>query len=214
MPAIIQALPPNTSGPAFASTGAGGNTGAAASLTESNTLTAGATALAWLLFANNVSDSVITSATYGGVAMTQLGSPLLCATNGGYQYWLTAFILANILGGSRNLVITPHATSFMKSNLVAYANVQSWAAPVTTTGAGTSMSHTVSSAAKRVVAQCFWPPLAASIASYNQNSRWNNASGAWGTPVQVGDAAGAASVAFAATASVGVGWGSMAVELA
>jgi hypothetical protein len=165
-------------------------------------------------FANNVANANITSVTLGGVAMTQLGSTLFCGLWSGFSGYVAVFILPNILGGAQNLVVTPaYSTTYLKSNVVAYPSVRSWATPVTTTGTGTAMSHTVSSAAKRIVAQCFVPVSPPSISGYNQNSRWNNNTGTWTTPVQIGDAAGAASVPFTATASSSVPWGSMAVEL-
>jgi hypothetical protein len=215
MAAVIQVPSPNTTGPAYATTGTGGSATAASGLTYSNTLNGGTTALAWLVFANNAGNSTITSVTYGGTAMTQLGSPLLCATGSGFSYWMTAFILQGILGSARNLIVTPAAAStYMKSNVVAYPNVRSWASPVTNTGTGTSLSHTVSSAASRMVGQMFWVPLSSAISSYNQNSRWNNgAAGTWATPALIGDAAGAGSVSFTATGASSSAWGSMAIEL-
>lgn len=185
----------------FDAVGSGNSVAAGSTLSFSSTVTSGSTALLWVSYANNQADSGLT-ATYGSSSMTQIGSPYLYQTAGGYSYWITVFSLSSAPGGSQTVTLTPHwSSTYMKANTASYLNVTSFGTPV---GVGAS-TLTVSSATNHRVSQCFVNPNTAALTSYNQTQRWYdvNTVGSWACTTLIGDAPGASSVTFSAGNVVG-----------
>ncbi|OYN81788.1 hypothetical protein CG716_05450 [Mycolicibacterium sphagni] len=182
-------------------------------------MTAGTTVLAFVGFTNTSNNSSMT-VTYGGTAMTQIGTPFLFGTHvyssATYYDQLAVFKLENAPGGSQNVVVTPgvFVSSGLKIGLVSYSGVGSVSAKQTATGTGTGMSQTVTSSPGNVVVQAFQCPFGTgTVSGYNQTSRWNVTTSSYNTAMIVGEAAGASSVTFTGTQNAANLYGGVAVEL-
>jgi hypothetical protein len=150
------------------------------------------------------------AATYGGTSMSSLGR-VYC---GGSSYvFLHLFGLSSPKSGAQTVTVTPNSgfgIYGIAANSVSMSNWAQTSAEVTVgQTASTSLSQTISSATNHLVVQafCYFDSSAntASIASYNQTSRYN--SGAvtpgYAFALVLGTAAGASSVSFTATGSGG-----------
>lgn len=205
--------------PAFDAAGAGGSNSATAGMvtaTWTHTATAGATVLVDVAY-NASPVSMITgltrTASYGGVAMTSLGAKGF--SGAGNSPYTETFALANVPGGPQTVSISSGTSSSIARRIIgmstSYTNVASiGTAQITNATSGTAASHVVTSAAGQLVHQVFGAVPA--ITAYNQTSRFNGTlSGA--STIQVGDAAGAATVTFSATLGSSAAWASIAVPL-
>lgn len=195
-----------------------GSTGTGASKTISWAHTIGGSAvIAAANFGASVSGATAT-AKVGTTSMTPLFSPLLMSTASGLWFWLCMWGLITPPTGSQTVsVVASGGTDFLAANSVSYYNVSGFATPTTATGTGTSMAVTdpSSSHSQRVV--CAFAAVDTStgnISAFNKTSRSNIAlvSGT-ADPLVIGDAAGASTVAFSATAPANSGWGGAAVGL-
>jgi hypothetical protein len=192
-------------------------TGYAGTGTPSATLTvAGGTGNAVLAWVSMKSSTAITglTASCGGASMTLLGSlgGIGSATT---KIWV--FGLLNPSAGSKSVTfsITGGGTTYKAVNAVSYNGVGSFGTPVSTTGSGTSLSHSVTSSSARLVAQSFMTDtVGVTIDSYSQTSRANYP-GVNGISLafMFGDGPGASSTSFTGTVGSSSPWGSLAVEL-
>lgn len=217
MNATAQMTAPNVAVSAvdYDTVGAGGSaTGASGTISASWSHTCTGNAVVVAVRAQRFTGAPTLGATYGGVPMTLLGSVAYAGANN----VVALFGLLNPPSGSQTVVAT--ATAAGASNLaassVSYSGVSSFGTPVTNTGSGTSLSQTVSSGANRMVAQAF-SAFASSGAGALDISAYNRMQRAE-VPVSnldmlQGDAPGAASVAFTATADRSSAWAGIGVDL-
>lgn len=154
------------------------------------------------------------SATYGGVAMTQLGSFAFSGTGS----VLAIFGLLSPPSGPQTVVVTSTG-GFAPSTLgssVSYKGVGSFGTPVTNSAASSSsLSLTVPSALNRMAAQAFAVggigTGALTISAYNRTQRANPTLS--NLALLQGDASGAASIPFTANTSRSSNWGGIGVDL-
>lgn len=154
------------------------------------------------------------SATYGGQAMTLLGTVAM-----GTAQTLALFGMLNPPSGPQTVTATcaggfgPGASAVV----VSYKNVGSFGTPVTNSASsGTGMSLSVPSAVDRMVAQAFAANAISGtgsldISSYNRTQRATVPTS--NRNLLVGDAAGASSVSFSATTSRSSVWAAIGVDL-
>jgi hypothetical protein len=119
------------------------------------------------------------------------------------------------IGSGLTVNIQASSSCYLLANSFSYKNVKSIGSPATTTSTtGTSLSQTVSSAPGHQIVQAFTVgsgTISTALSAYNKNSR-STQTGYIATVF--GDAAGASSVNFTATANYDYyGWGGMAVDL-
>lgn len=165
--------------------------------------------------ASGISTDIVRSATYGGVAMTEL-QIITSGTN-----HLIFFGLLNPATGAQTVAVNLSGVATGSSgNSVSYTGVDSFGTISTTSGsaAGTAMSHGVTgSAVGRSIAQAFLAlnaTLGSQIINYTPTSRFSIAVQSWSPAINAGDAAGAAgTVTFTANRGSGVQWRSIAVDL-
>jgi hypothetical protein len=142
-------------------------------------------------------NQTVSSVQVGGVSATQVASKPLGSSGGtqtAYKY-----ILLNGPTGTQPVAVTLAATGVVVGNSVSYNSVGSYGTAATAFGSGSTASVSVTSATGQLAIASIFADTAA-LASFNQTSRWNNgnASVAYGV---AGDAAGASTVAFSATAA-------------
>lgn len=145
------------------------------------------------------------SATYGGVSMTDMGS--VDMGTGRNRSWLQVWQLASPASGAQTVSVTATKSgtfSWGQMICVTYGNIGSVGSLLTNTATSGNAAHTVSSASGRRIVQAFASD--GTLGTYNQTQRATD-----GQFMRVGDAPGAASVSFSATASAF--WGSLAFEL-
>lgn len=200
---------------AFDAAGVGDSfNGPVGSRSPSITATPGATVLLWVHYANTSANPGIT-ATYDGLNMALVGGPLYYGSSGSYRYYLGLFKLHDAPGGTKTAIVTPAASSYMKTNMVSYLNAGSVGNPATATGNDAAPSLPgVPSAPGHRVAQCFVSRIGGPLSAYSQTARWNNNTGWPGAPMCIGDADGASSIDFTAQLAATSLWGGMAVDLA
>jgi hypothetical protein len=207
--------PLNAGTPAFDAVGGGGNYSSALTNPYMNlswTHTAAGNGV--LVFndfdATNGQGNV--TATYGGRRMTSLGvfnySGVVYMMAWGLLYpppgLQTVNLEVSAPGNSQTYVVT--------ANSVSYTNVSGFGTMATSSGTTTTPSITVSSAAGQMVAAAIGSTTTATnMTGFNQSSRWNE-SGAVYLATIIGDASGASSVTFSATATAG-GWGCVGVPI-
>ena len=169
------------------------------------------------------------SATKAAVTVTCGGKPM--ASLGYRQLYTSEFVQVFALSGpglgSQSLSVSvvdsgpSGAVYIVAANSVSYVNVASVGLVPTTNGAASNLSQSVSSAANRLVAHAFsvfYAGAGETLSGYNKTQRYNSGSLNNGQSLclLIGDSAGAASVAFSATASnTGSGefWAGIAVDL-
>lgn len=166
-----------------------------------------------------------TSVTYGGVAMTQIGPPLISGTSGGggsmFQevWWLKSpptgakTVTATVThsgGPSGNILsLMLNSVSYLASKVASINAFQ---------GGGTSsLSMTGSSVAGNMLVGAFslWCNPTLTVSAFNQTSRWSEVDSAFAEAMVIGDAAGASSVTFSETINKPSpsGWVGYLVEL-
>jgi hypothetical protein len=197
----------------------GSNTGTnTATATWSHTAVGGpnAAVVVGLRWTDNIGFGTPTrTVTYGGTPMASLGviglnNAALTAPIGGYQEF---FGLLDPPAGVQTVSVTVSRNAALSvavtASSVSYLEVSAFgpAASVAGSGAGTSLSQTVSSAVNEMVVQMFG--ASGAIGSYNETVRFNDEANGF----VIGDAPGAASVSFAATRAAGVDYAGSALRL-
>lgn len=173
----------------------------------------------------NSGSPVPSSVKVGGTSLTELGSlgtygSSVWNAGGGFYLYLYAYGLIDPPTGPQTIAISyAGGTGWQTAaSSVSYETVSSFGT-VTTAGptAGTSASQSVSSATGDRIAQAFTcgGESSGSFSSYSETSRYSAAFGSSVNPALViGDAAGATTVPFTATAPTGAAsWGGIAVPL-
>jgi hypothetical protein len=194
--------------PKFDAVGAGGNaTGSnpGGNTTWTHTATGPVLAFVNSNFTIAVLGNVTHTCTYGGVTMTLLGSPLQYFISGTAYVYLLAFVTYT-LGG-----LGTGDSWAAAANSESYKNVSRFGTPVTASGNSTSPAVTVPSKFYDMVAAGIGSVTTGSISAFNQTSRWNNP-GTTTVATVIGDAPGATSDVFSATAATGQ-WGCVGVPL-
>jgi hypothetical protein len=210
-PAATVVPPPNPNSSGAVVGGATGtswtpNTTAGFSLsaTGSHTpLTADNVVLAPIFFSciSSALSSINRTVNYGSQAMSSLGAVSLGAGN----QWVEFFVLFGPIGAQ---TITANVTSINTLNFLAassrsYSGVASVGAVTSNTGSNANPSQTVTSATNDMIVQAFAAsgPGGLTLSSYNKTQRYNSGSFNSIEVFLLGDAAGASSVTFSATAS-------------
>jgi hypothetical protein len=161
---------------------------------------------------NDFAGTVTRTVTYGGTAMTLLGS---IGANNDPTLKIHIYGLLNPPATAQTVSLkfnVSGASAMAKS--FSYNGVSSFGAVTTTFGiSGTAVSQTVSSAVANRVMQSFFVFNNSAITAYNQTSRWAGNSSIPSAGVVVGDAPGAASISFTAAKGSGLGWGGIALNL-
>jgi hypothetical protein len=198
------------------------STGTTSATHQVSTIVSNLYALVAVYWSGSVSASGATfSVTFGGHSMTLVsGGQALWGSN---QGTVLLYYLANPPTGAKT--VTASYTGMPTSGttqLLAFASGTWWGvagigSATTAVGPGNSPSLTVPSASGQMVANAIGTVSAAAagqITSYNQTSRYNVAytSGSNG-PLQIGDAAGAASVSFTAADAYEVAWTALGIPL-
>ncbi|MBB3752624.1 hypothetical protein FHT44_005136 [Mycolicibacterium sp. BK634] len=186
-------------------------TGTSSPLTISTNASAHAQGILFVAITGNVASPSAT-ATYNGVSMDTHGAVVDCGTyNTSYRTRIAVFKMADLAGGAKNVVVTPGAgVTGISAYFISVTGVGTVGdlQPKTYT-TGTSLSQTVTSATGRIVLQCFYNPLAATITAYNKTEIAQ-----LGTNRSlVGRTDGASSISFTATGG-GSGYGAAALDLA
>lgn len=203
---------------AFDAVGGGNNVNGAASpanITWSHTATGSNRCVVVGLCARDGTNltGVTRAVTYGGVSMTSLGA--IHANNDTARQFAEFFYLLNPATGAQTVSVTcTHvANTFnLRANSVSYTGVGSVGTLGTSVGLSASLSQTVSSATGNMVAQAFIAVDTTAISAYNKTSRYNFTDATLATEILIGDAAGAASVAFTATMNSNE-WSGIGVDL-
>lgn len=154
------------------------------------------------------------TATYNGSAMTSL-AVVQYYDDTVTRAWIEIFGILAPASGTKTAAwsCSPAASTFV-GNTTSYTGVSSFSAGSTNTATGTSMSHSVASAAGRRIVQGFAASGTPALSAYNQTQRYLRSPGdSAGNAMAIGDAAGASSVNFTGTLSTSVQWGSAAVSL-
>jgi hypothetical protein len=231
-PAATVVPPPNPNSSGMVAHGATGsswttNTTAGNFLTITGSHTAAASdnyVVVPIIF--DASTSVLTSinrtVTYGTQSMSSLGALQINSVS---NVWVEFFGLFGPVAGAQTITATIASINTLNGLLgssSSYSGVGTVGALTTTTGASANPSQTVSSAVGDMVVQAFAAfrtgGSALTMSSYSQTQRSNSGSvavGSFALVLDFGDAVGAASVSFAATASSTSGefFGGMAVNL-
>ena len=204
---------------AYDATGAGVTHGGTGTTTVSHTLgtSANAVVVAVSIFSGVASPTV--TAQIGTSSIPLLGTtPNFIAT---YYEYIFLFGLINPPTGAQTITLTISGGSVdaLAANSVSYSNVAAFGSVSTTSGSGSSASHTISSAPGQLVVQAFSTESSgggSSFSAYSQTQRSNlvSVSGV-SEPLIIGDSPGAASVMFSATSpgATTYNWGSIAVPL-
>jgi hypothetical protein len=135
---------------AFDAVGSGGSANDASTMSGTHAATSGAQMLAYVsVFGSNT----VSSITYGGTAMTLLGSvDLDNNSNDGILY---LFGLSDAPSGSKTVDVTLSAATEATFCTVSYVGVGSVGTPATTFGAGTSLSQSLTCWSGQVISQAF-----------------------------------------------------------
>lgn len=174
----------------------------------------GDTVVVWIEF--NAGSVPTFSATYDGVAMTAKGSTSLFGT----VFGLSCLVLTGVSSaGVKTIAVTSSVSATMRVQSLAYSGVTT-AGTLATTGtlSGASLSQTVASTAGNMVTQAFghYPQNnSGALSAYNRTERRNVSAliSIYQVNFIVGDAAGATSIGFTATAAVAGSYVGAALEL-
>lgn len=218
---------------AFGAKGAGnmaiGPNGTSLSATETNTIAVGDLGVLAIVSYQAASINGITwstAVTYGGVAMTQIGAPVIStAASTGASAYIEVWWLAAPASGAKSVVATVTHSGGPSGSIIGLAvESMSYSASKVKSitpnsgGGGTTMSMTQLSATGRMVVGAFAVEClsATTLSAYNQTQRYlqggTGSAAGWG--VVVGDAVGASSLVFsAASSSTITGWVGYTVEL-
>ncbi len=168
--------------------------------------------IAWVSLRSSTAVSGVT-ATCGGSSMTLLGSVTISSVA---KTWVFGLLAPTAGSKSVTFGITGGGSpNYKVANAISYNNVGSFGTPVTNTGTGTSLSHSVSSFSGRRIAHAFHVDnIGITVASYSQTSRVNypGVSGV-NEAFIFGDGAGSSSTSFTGTIGTSSAWGSLAVDL-
>lgn len=142
------------------------------------------------------------------------------ASNAGNASFGQLFILPDASGSAHDIVVSWSSNVSCSPNIsvgvMSFTGVSTYGAADVVTGSasGTSMSHSVSSAADRVVANLMWhePLTGTGVIAYSGLQPQSVPAGSYGQASQ-GYAAGAGTVTFTGTRTSGADWGSIAVQL-
>lgn len=211
---------------AFGSVGGGNSAspagGTSVSLSWTHTIATGDLGvLAFVSYVIATGQTATSAVTYGGVAMTKLGTQSTSASGANFAvlevWWLKApasgakTVAVTLGGGSANF-------SRAAGNTVSYSASKVGTVGPNTGGGATSLSMSAASAAGKMVVGVFTSTYGLgtqTLSAYNQTLRSNIGVGT--TALVIGDAAGAGSVAFSATSSGTTGsyiqWAGFTVEL-
>jgi hypothetical protein len=137
---------------AFDAVGGADSTGSgtASTLTWSHTAAAGAYAVVFIEVVNN---TTVSSVTYGGTAMTKLGSVLL--NNSAVQGILYMYGLASVASGAKTVSVTIATASLAVANSVSYTNVTSVGTPATIFGSSASPSQALTCTSGQMLVHAF-----------------------------------------------------------
>lgn len=205
--------------PLYDVTGAGTTgTGTAKVVTETHVLAAGANCI--LVGANVGATGTMPTVTakIGTTSIPMLGSANIYFSTT-WQEVIFGLISNTLPTGSQTITVTCSAgTDFVATNTSSYVGATGFGTVASTSGTGTSPSHTVTTGIPTDrIFQMFANAgtTAGAFSAYNQTSRWNQAAvGSTSGPTLIGDAPGATSITFTATtASTPSGWGSIAVPV-
>jgi hypothetical protein len=211
-------LPVGTTPPAvtFGSVGAG-NAGAVASVNYLHTIVGNCIVV--VLQMANAALLPAASAMVGSTPMVEIGR-YLYGNDGTYNYHEVMFGLIKPTGADwsapQTITVSSPGSVNMVANSVSYNNVFGFGSQSNSNvyGVGvTSLSHSVPSIAGNMVVQAF-AGYNQNFSAYNQTSRYlRQYQGSVTNPLQIGDAAGAATVNFSITGSASTALGSLAVTL-
>jgi hypothetical protein len=186
--------------------------------TGTDTVTAGSTALLWVIYANQTGARDIT-ARFANEPMILVGEPVVFAAEWSFYYMAVAFKLPDAPGGPQNYIITTtgETGSYVKANVSSYDGVVDVSELIVDYGSGVLMElGNVPSAKNHLVAQCFgWIGGGVHNADYNGTLRWSNV-GATAWPqagMLLGDKAGEPWVTFSTTKGDVDAWVGMAIDL-
>lgn len=213
----------------FGAAGAGAystNSGESGSTSWSHTIaTTDLGVVAATAFKTSSSASFTSSVTYGGVAMTLLGTAESDADPDGGAAFLQLWWLKSPPSGSKTVEFSVTNSEGNSVFLLAGESLSYSASAigtaVTAFGSGTSLSVSDSSETGHMVVAAM-VALSGSVSvdetlsSFSQTSRFSHTGLQLGTSqpaIVMGDAAGASSVAFAATSSTSAVWAAIAVDL-
>jgi hypothetical protein len=143
----------------------------------------------------------------GTTSMTSLGTPI--NLGGSFNYFI--FGLLNPPTGAQTIAVT-NGSLFTNGDSVSYSGVGSIGTYATTSGSGTTISQTVSSASGQMVFHVCGKNLDGTFGAYNQTQRYSGGTPGNSPPLLMGDAPGAGSVSFTVTIS-STSWMSLAALL-
>lgn len=142
-----------------------------------------------------VTATTVSSVKVGTATATLLGSKLISGATTAYVYELLAPPT-----GAQTITVTLSTAGFLAGNSDSYIGVASFGTAATSSGsAGTASVSVASAVGQRAVAAIF--TIGTALSAFNQTSRWNNGNATLGYYGVFGDAAGASTVSFSATAS-------------
>ena len=190
--------------PAHDATGAGTFTGTS-KITFSWSHTTGSSANG-MIIAFSATQSV-SSVKVSGATATLLGSKLISGSETGYLYELLG-----LSTGAHTVAITLSSAGNLIGNSDSYINVTSFGTVAFNSGSAGTASVSVASASGQTAVAAIFDFGTSNIAGFNQTSRWDN--GYNGGPILqgvFGDAAGASTVSFSATATTA--WAAIGVSI-
>lgn len=197
----------------FTAVGSGTKNGSSSNIYSGASVThtgnAGDTPILFVSVMNTAAQTFTMTATYNGVAMTQINTPVLSYFSSG-RAGLVAFGLIGGCTGSSATVsftVSPNVGSLI-CNCVSYT-LSSWGTPVTATA--TSGTPSVTASSNYIVAGAIDIVSASSVANFSQTSRYSeNVSVNNAHALNMGDGTGG-SVSFTSTTSGN--WGALAIPL-
>lgn len=196
--------------PAFDAMG-NGTQAQAASWTYSHTATAGAYVIAELTFDRA---ATVNSLTYGGTAMTLLGT--VNHNNTSAKGFTRLYGLANAPGGAQTVAVSlSDGSGWAVSNTFSYTGVASVGTVQTVFGLGTSLAQSVSRIAGQRIVQAFGHGESATGNGFTSPSggtnRWNQNSNVGSASATFSDAV--ANTNFAASCASSCNWAGIALVL-
>lgn len=148
-----------------------------------------------------------TTVKVGGVSATLVASKLVSTGITAYMYELSG---GSVPTGSQTVAITFSGSEFLVGNSVSYLNVSSFGTAVTNAGSAGTASLSVTSAPGQLAVVTIIDNGTTGISAFNKTSRWNNGASTSFFGLG-GDATGAATVNFTATA--GSAWAAIGVSI-
>lgn len=200
--------------PTFGSIGGGySNNGNVSSFNFTHNIASDDTLIAVCVGTAQISNMTV-SAYVGGQIMSSYDYEYYVGL--GYYEDMAVLLLSNPPTGVQTISVYLSAAGPVSANSVTYKNASGWAGGSTNYGTANPMAHTFTGAAttSRILQVFAWFPGGGAAGAYNQTNRWTIAGSSGGRPgLLIGDAPGAASVAFSANNAGGDVWGSMAIPI-